>query len=121
VEESQLEDFTMKGLLPSKAVAHWRAPLAKHEEPHPEDDEIVSFLAFHERGLGYPAHPFLLSLLNEWGWSYNTSTQMGCYSCPDLRRGGGSSSCLAAPHLLRARHARPPPSLRSFSFRFAAP
>jgi hypothetical protein len=35
--------------------------------------------------------------------------------------GEGSSSCLAAPHLLRARHARPLPSLRGFSFRFATP
>jgi hypothetical protein len=32
----------------------------------PEPSEIVSFLAFHERALGYPAHPFLLGLLNEW-------------------------------------------------------
>ena len=29
--------------------------------------EVVSFLAFHERGLGYPAHWFLHGLLNEWG------------------------------------------------------
>ena len=28
---------------------------------------VVSFLAFHERGLGYPAHWFLHGLLNEWG------------------------------------------------------
>jgi hypothetical protein len=35
--------------------------------------------------------------------------------------GEGSSSCLAAPHLLRAHHARPLPSLRGFSFRFATP
>ena len=28
---------------------------------------MVSFLAFHERGLGYPAHWFLRGLLNEWG------------------------------------------------------
>ena len=28
---------------------------------------MVSFLAFHERGLGYPAHWFLHGLLNEWG------------------------------------------------------
>jgi hypothetical protein len=38
-------------------------------------------------------------------------------SCPDLRMGEGSSPCLAAPWLLRARRAQPPPSLRSFSFR----
>jgi hypothetical protein len=66
MEESQLEDFTTKGLLPPKVVAHWRAPPAEHEEPHREDDEIVIFLAFHEHGLGYPTHPFLLGLLNEW-------------------------------------------------------
>ena len=28
---------------------------------------MVSFLTFHERGLGYPAHWFLRGLLNEWG------------------------------------------------------
>ena len=27
---------------------------------------MVSFLTFHERGLGYPAHWFLRGLLNEW-------------------------------------------------------
>ena len=26
----------------------------------------MSFLTFHERGLGYPAHWFLRGLLNEW-------------------------------------------------------
>jgi hypothetical protein len=40
-------------------------------------------------------------------------------SCFDLCMGGGSSSCLAAPWLLRARHAQPSPLFRSFSFRFA--
>jgi hypothetical protein len=39
---------------------------AEHEEPQREANEIVSFLKFHEHGLGYPAHPFLLWLLNEW-------------------------------------------------------
>ena len=33
----------------------------------PRADEVVSFLAFHKRGLGYPAHWFLHGLLNEWG------------------------------------------------------
>jgi hypothetical protein len=64
--ESQLEDLAVKGLLPPKAVVHWRAPPVEHEEPHPDPRKIVSFLAFHEHGLGYPAHPFLLGLLNEW-------------------------------------------------------
>jgi hypothetical protein len=66
VEESQLEDLAVKGLLPVKVVEHWRVPLVEHEEPYPDPDEIMSFLVFHECGLGYPAHPFLLGLLNEW-------------------------------------------------------
>jgi hypothetical protein len=40
-------------------------PPVEHEEPQPEADEIVNFLAFHERGLVYPTH-HLLGLLNEW-------------------------------------------------------
>ena len=33
----------------------------------PWGGEVVSFLAFHESGLGYLAHWFLCGLLNEWG------------------------------------------------------
>ncbi|RLM81038.1 hypothetical protein C2845_PM12G15250 [Panicum miliaceum] len=40
--EDRLQDFAEKGLLPPKAGAHWRAPLAEHEEPQPKADEIVS-------------------------------------------------------------------------------
>ena len=35
--------------------------------PCPWVGKVVSFLAFHERGLGYPAHWFLRGLLNELG------------------------------------------------------
>jgi hypothetical protein len=56
VEEAQLKDFAAKGLLPPRVVAHWRAPPAEHKEPQLEAGEIVSFLAFHGRGLGYLAH-----------------------------------------------------------------
>jgi hypothetical protein len=66
VEESQLQDFAAKGLRPPKAVAHWRAPPVEHEEPMPEDGKIMSFLTFHECGLGCPVHPFLLGLLHKW-------------------------------------------------------
>jgi hypothetical protein len=55
--KDRLQDFVEKGLLPQKVVAHWTAPLAEHDEPQPENDEIMSFLMFHEHGLGYPAHP----------------------------------------------------------------
>ena len=46
---------------------HWRAPALREAVPRLWADEVVSFLAFHERGLGYPVHWFLRGLLNEWG------------------------------------------------------
>jgi len=55
VDESMLAAFVEKGLLPPKEVAHWRAP-AGEAFPQPRASEVVSFLAFHERRLGYPAH-----------------------------------------------------------------
>ena len=63
---SVLEAFVAKGFLPPQEVVHWRVP-KKEEFPQPRPDEVVSFLTFHERGLGYPAHWFLRGLLNEWG------------------------------------------------------
>ena len=61
-----LAAFAEKGLLPPKEVVHWRAPAGK-AFPRPRAGEVVSLLAFHERGLGYPMHWFLRGLLNEWG------------------------------------------------------
>ena len=61
-----LEAFIAKGFLPPREVAHWRVPRGE-EFPQPRPDEVVSFLTFHERGLGYPMHWFLRGLLNEWG------------------------------------------------------
>jgi len=55
VRESVLKAFVAKGFLPPKEVAHWRVP-GWEESPQPQPDEVVSFLAFHECGLGYPAH-----------------------------------------------------------------
>ena len=61
-----LEAFAKKGFLPPKEVAHWRAP-RREDFLQPWASEVVSFLAFHVRGLEYPAHWFLHGLLNEWG------------------------------------------------------
>ena len=61
-----LKTFVVKGFLSPKGVAHWRV-LGREESPQPRPDEVVSFLAFHECGLGYPTHWFLRGLLNEWG------------------------------------------------------
>ena len=66
MRESVLAAFAEKWFLPSKEVAHWRSPIGE-DFPLPQAGEVVSFLAFHERGLGYPAHWFLHGLLNEWG------------------------------------------------------
>ena len=65
VDEEVRAAFTEKGLLPSKEVAYWRAPTVGEVVPQPWADEVISFLAFHERRLGYPAHWFLRGLLNE--------------------------------------------------------
>ena len=67
MDEEVLAAFAEKGLLPSKKVAYCRAPAPREVVPQPQASEVVSFLAFHERGLGYPAQWFLCGLLNEWG------------------------------------------------------
>ena len=66
MSESVLAAFAEKGFLPPKEVAYWRAP-AREDFPQPQAGEVVSILAFHEHGLGYPAHWFLRGLFNEWG------------------------------------------------------
>ena len=55
MRESVLVAFAEKGFLPPKEVAHWRAP-GREEFQQPWPDKVVSFLTFHERGLGYPMH-----------------------------------------------------------------
>ena len=55
MRESVLKAFVAKGFLPPKEVAYWRAP-GREEFLQPRPDEVVSFLTFHECGLGYPAH-----------------------------------------------------------------
>ena len=57
-------------------MAHWRVP-GEEEFPQPHPGEVVSFLTFHERGLGYPAHWFLRGLLNEWDLELQHLNPMG--------------------------------------------
>lgn len=52
VEESQLEDFTVKGWLPPRVLVHWRALPWEHKEPQHEPCEIVSFLGSTSEALG---------------------------------------------------------------------
>ena len=55
MRESVLEAFAVKVFLPPKEVAHWWTP-GREDFLQPWAGEVVSFLAFHERGLGYPTH-----------------------------------------------------------------
>ena len=64
--ETQLERLDAEGSIPPKDVAHWRAPPLGEVSPHPRSDEVVTFRIFYVRGLGHPAHPFLLGLLEGW-------------------------------------------------------
>ena len=66
VRELVLEAFAEKGFLSPKEVVHWRAP-RREDFSQPRPGEVISILAFHERGLGYPTHWFLRGLLNESG------------------------------------------------------
>ena len=66
MRKSVLEAIVKKGFLLPQEVAHWRVP-GGEEFPQPRPNEVVSFLTFHEHGLGYPALWFLRGLLNEWG------------------------------------------------------
>ena len=66
MRKSVLEAFVKKGFLPPQEVAYWRVP-GRKEFLQPRPNEVVSFLTFHERGLGYPVHWFLRGVLNEWG------------------------------------------------------
>ena len=56
VDEAVLVAFIEKGLLSLKEVVHWRAPTLGEAVLRPWANEVVSFLAFHEHGLGYPVH-----------------------------------------------------------------
>ena len=46
IRELVLKAFVVKGFLPPKEVALWRAP-RREEFPQPRPDEVVSFLTFH--------------------------------------------------------------------------
>ena len=77
VRESVLKAFVAKGFQPPNEVAHWRAP-GREEFQQPWPDKVVSFLTFHERGLGHPVHWFLCGLLNEWDLELQHVNPTGC-------------------------------------------
>jgi hypothetical protein len=66
VTEWKLEELVRDELLrlrASRTQPEWRVPPSDHREPAPPEGYVVSFMAFHERGFGVPASPFMWVLL----------------------------------------------------------
>ena len=62
----KLQHLVVKGLLPLKEVAGWRAPDGE-VAPHPQSGEVVSFTDFHKHGFGIPTSDFVRGFLYEHG------------------------------------------------------
>ena len=66
VDDALLERWTTVGMIPPKDSAGWVAGYG-HVVPAPPPGKIVSFLAYHERGLGLPVSSFFRGVLNQYG------------------------------------------------------
>jgi hypothetical protein len=69
VTERKLEELVRDGLLrprASRTQPEWRVASSDHREPAPPEGYVVSFMAFHERGFGVPASPFMRVLLHNY-------------------------------------------------------
>jgi hypothetical protein len=67
VTERKLEELVRDGLLrprASQTQSEWRVSSSDHREPAPPEGYVVSFMAFHERGFGVLASPFMRVLLH---------------------------------------------------------
>jgi hypothetical protein len=70
VMERRLEELVRDGLLRprmSRDLPEWRVPLTNHREPTPPEGYVVSFVAFHKRGLGMPPSWFMQAILHYYG------------------------------------------------------
>jgi hypothetical protein len=66
VIEAKLQHIMVKGLLPLKEVAGWRAPNGE-VVPHPHPGEVVSFTDFHKHRFGILTSNFVHGFLHEHG------------------------------------------------------
>jgi hypothetical protein len=65
--ERKLEELVRDGLLwlrVSQTQPKWRVLSSDHREPPPLEGYVVSFMAFHKRGFGVAASPFMRALLH---------------------------------------------------------
>jgi hypothetical protein len=68
--ERKLEELVHDDLLRprmSRGQPEWRVPSSSHREPAPSEGYVVSFIAFHERGLEMPLIQFMRVLLHYYG------------------------------------------------------
>jgi hypothetical protein len=69
VTERKLEELVCDSLLrprASQSQPEWRVPPSDHREPAPPKGYVVSFVAFHERGLRMPPSRFMRALLHHY-------------------------------------------------------
>jgi hypothetical protein len=67
VTKRRLEELVRDGLLrprASRTQPEWRVPLSDNRESARPEDYVVSFMAFHEMGLGVPPSHFMRVLLH---------------------------------------------------------
>lgn len=72
-QEDDLEKLVEQGLLPERAIGHWRAPKGD-EYPGAGGHEIVMFTSFVQRGLGLPTSKFFRYFLHYYGLTVNHLT-----------------------------------------------
>ena len=60
--QSDLETLVSHGLLVPRSIIQWRPTLGK-DHPYENTGEIVSFISFLERGMGFPCSSFFSGLL----------------------------------------------------------
>jgi hypothetical protein len=65
VIEKKLLELVRDGLLrprTNRDLPEWRVPPTCHREPAPSEGYVISFIAFHERGLGGPPSRFMQTI-----------------------------------------------------------
>jgi hypothetical protein len=68
--EKKLQKLMHDGLLrprTSRDLLEWRVPPTNHQESVPTEGYVVSFVAFHERGLEVPPSQFMQAIPHYYG------------------------------------------------------
>jgi hypothetical protein len=70
VTKRRLEELVRDGVLrprTSRDLPEWRVPPTNHWEPVPPEGYVVSFVAFHERGLRMSLSRFMRAIVHYYG------------------------------------------------------